>query len=293
MGIRGYGLFIVLSLFMVDLHADEGESTSSSISLELGRDSDDAKEGYLDLDTSLTNDIHIRWMSGGSKLDGESDVFETRSRTIGISSDYGAPFVAGFDYDYWGSPESVETRTRRFKVGANTENWYVQLLYEDRTTRLYTRGVTIVIGVGVITLPDYYDINSIGRGIDISYYGLYRFAFNVSYIEYDYDKDVSALQKYPGYYQKFFFASTLSVATGLESWRRAGDISYSYDWGAVGFSGSQSESAVDESVASTVSIYLIWDFVRNWSSTFTWGESGTDTTDETVRFGRVALTHRW
>ncbi|MDH5443990.1 MAG: hypothetical protein OEY52_00445 [Gammaproteobacteria bacterium] len=293
MQLMKYCLTVCLVFSMSSLHADDTEEGSSAITFEIGQDTDDSQEAYLNVDTGLENGVHIKWMSGGTRLPAESDIFETRSRSIGISSPYGKKVVAGFDYDYWGNPDTIETRTRRFKLGTNTEDWYVQLVYEDRVTRLRTNGSFINRRGVVVDLPDTADINSNGRGLDISFYGFFPFSINLSYMEYDYDKDLTAVAKHPDFLLILFPASTLSMTTGLESWRRSGDISYSFEWGTFGISGSQSESVVDESIASTGSLYLILDINKNWSSTFTWGESGTDTSDETVRFARLGITHRW
>jgi len=219
-----YCLSIVLIFFITDVYAHETAGTSSALSLEFGRDSADSEEAYLDLDTGLKNGMHIKWMSGGTRLNTDSDEYETRSRSIGISSDYGAPFVAGFDYDYWGNPQTIETQTRRFKLGVNTDDWYVQLVYEDRNSRLRTKGFLKLKGI-VIDLPDVSDIGSIGRGVDISYYGFFPFSINVSYIEYAYDKNINGFAKYPGLAQALFPPSTLGMTTGFEAWRRFGDIS--------------------------------------------------------------------
>lgn len=292
-------LFTVYLFVISELNAAEDATTSSSLNLEVGADSDNGKEAYVSLDSGLTGGVHIKWMSGGTQLDSNSDGFESQSRSIGISSDYAALLVAGFDYDYWGNPDTLETITRRYKLGVNTDDWYVQLVYEDRTSRLYTNGVAVSIGGRVHKLPDYFDIDSIGRGIDISYYGLYPLSFNASYMEYKYNKDVTVLHDHPLFVNNPYLLrpivsfSALGMATGLETWRRSGDVSYKLDWGAFGIAGSQTESAVDDSLSSRGSVYLIWDLTRNWSSSFTLGESGTDTSSETVHFARVGLTHLW
>ncbi len=290
-------LFVALVFVCTSLNAEEDVLPSSSVTLEAGKDSADGNEAYLDLDLGFKNGLHLRGMVGRNKQEFNTEVFETRSRLIGVSSDYGAPFVAGFDFEYWGNAETLETHTKRFKLGANTDNWYVQLIYEDRTTRLYTNGTYTGPFGRVYNLPDYVEIDSSGTGLNISNYSFYPWAVTISYIKYSYNsfannRDVSELAGNQNA-TIFFSLPTLGMATGLESWRRSGDIGYNFDWGTIGVSGSQSESAVDESIASTGSVYLIWEFSRDWSSTFTWGESGTDTTDETVRFGRVAVTHRW
>ena len=293
MRVYDYGLFVALLFVVTSLNAQEDGPLSSSVSVELGKDSGDSKEAYLDLDLGFKNGLHLRGMLGRNRQESESEIFETQSRLAGISSDYAAPFVAGFDYEYWGNDTSLETHTRRYKFGANTDNWFLQLLYEDRQTRLYTNGSFTNRFGRVIDLPDTVDLDSEGKGLNISFYGGYPVSVSVSYIEYEYERDVTVLDKHPLLVWIIFPSTTTDMATGLEAWRRSGDIGYNFDWGTMGINGAQSESAVDKSIASTGSIYLIWEIARNWSTTFTGGESGTDSSDETVRFGRVAVTHRW
>jgi len=50
---------------------------------------------------------------------------------------------------------------------------------------------------------------------------------------------------------------------------------------------------VDGSLASNVSAYLIWNLRDDWSLTLTGGQSYTDTSSDTVSYGRAALSHRW
>ena len=275
------------------LYAGGEHVPASSITLEMGRDSADTNDAYLDADLGFTNGLHLRGMVGGSRQESATETYTSRSRLLGISSDYSAPVVAGFDYEYWGEDDSMSTRTKRFKLGINTDNWYVQLIYEDRNTELTTNGSTVVRRGKLVKLPDNVDVASTGKGINISYYGFYPWSVSVAYIKYDYEKDVTALEKYPLWAQSVFAASTLGMATGLESWRRSADLSYNFDWGAIGVSGSQSESVVDQSIASSGAVYVSWDISKLWTMTVTAGQSGVDNTAEKTNYARAALTHRW
>ncbi len=290
---HGAGLSMAVCVLLASPNATAADKSMSSISLEAGKDSTDSKEAYVDLDLGFKNGLHLRGMAGGNRPAADADVFETHSRLAGISSDYAAPLVAAFDYEYWGNDQTLETRTRRFKLGVNTNDWYVQLIYEDRQTTINANGGVVFFRGKYYQLPDSYEVDSTGRGINISYYGLYPWSVSASYIEYEYDRDVTSLVNYPKLMQAIFPASSLGMASGLEAWRHSGDLSYNFKWGAIGVNGSQSESVVDKSIASTGSMYLVWDMDRDWSMTFTAGQSGIDTSSDTTTFGRVALTHRW
>lgn len=266
------------------------EPGDSSLTFEVGADSESGQEAYLDLDTAMKNGMHIRWMSGGNRLDDESETFETRSRMIGISSDYSAPFVIGFEFDYWGNQDTVETRTRRLKAGFNSADWYLEFNYEARVTRFYLSGVLSLIA-------DYAELDSSGAGLNISLFALDPFNISVSYTKYEFEtfargQPITALAG-NRYAELYFSPATLGMATGLESWRNSLDLSYNFARGVVGISGSQSESAVDESLSSTGTVYLLVNINRSWSSTLSWGKSNTDTSDIEVTFFRAAVTHRW
>ena len=292
MRVYGYGLSMAFFVFVASPNAPAAELPASSLTLEAGKDSADSKEAYLDLDLGFNNGLHLRGMTGRSRQQLAGDVVETRSRLLGISSDYAAPFVVGFDYEYLGDTSFLETRTRRFKLGANSDDWYVQIIYEDRRSQVPTDGSLIFFRGKLIRLPDLFEVNSTGKGVDINYYGFYPWSVRIAYIRYDYEGVVSTLENYPQAAKRFTYLTNDTV-TGLESWRRSADLGYNFDWGTLGVAGSQSESVLDKSIASTGSVYLVWDMERDWSTTFTAGKSAVDTAADTTSFGRVALSYRW
>ena len=120
------------------LAAAELAPPTSRLTLEAGVDSAEGSEAYADLDLGLDNGLHLRGLYGGSQTTSDGEELQTTSWLVGISSDYSAPLVGGYDYEYWGDGALLETRTNRFKLGANTDSWYVQLSYELRQTRIGT-----------------------------------------------------------------------------------------------------------------------------------------------------------
>lgn len=297
MSVRTRGWCIVLLLMVTELWAQETSPPSSVLTLELGTDSADSREAYLDLDLGFENGLRLRGMAGASRQESGTETYDTRSRLAGISSDYSAAFVAGFDYEYWGDEQLLETRTRRIKFGANTADWYFQLSYEIRTTRFYTNGRITLFNGREIPLPDSAEIDSTGTGLSISNYSFYPWAISLSYIEYSYDsfangRTVSDLAD-SQIAARIFSLSTLGMAIGLEAWRRSGDLSYNFEWGAAGVNGSQSESAVDRSLASNGAVYVMLDMGKQWSLTLTAGQFGADNSSETVTYGRGAIAYRW
>ena len=287
-----YCLLMVLFIAVRPGYAEDVDKTASSIRLELGADSNEGQEAYLDMDLVMGYNTHILLMSGVSRLKSESDVYETRSRSIGFSSDYDALFVFGFDDDYWGNPETLETNTQRFKIGTNLGNWFLQYVYEDRKSKLRTNRVVFKQG-SLVDIPVVIEFNSTGKGIDVSFYGFYPLTINVSYIEYEYERDLNIISRHPRFAKSTFPSTSLDAATGLESWRRSADISYSLDWGIAGISGSQSESEIDSSLSTTGSLYMIWDISQQWSTGFTVGESRTDDSEDVIRFIRISVSHQW
>lgn len=290
---RDICLVIALLLAPAGVHAKQTGPTSSMLTLELGKDSAETREAYADLDLGFNNGMHLRGMLGKSRQQSPEGALETDSRLVGISSDYDATIVGGFDYEYWGDQDVLETHTRRFKLGANTDNWYFQLSYEDRLSRVYTNDTTIFYRGRFIQLPDTYEVDSTGKGLNVSYYGFYPWSVSVAYIRYTYDRDVSVLETHPRLLQAMFSSSTLGMTSGLEAWRRSADLGYNFDWGVIGISGSQSASEVDGSIADNGAVYMVWDLSPDWSLTLTGGRSATDNSADTVSYGRAAVSHRW
>ena len=280
----------ILLLLATDLSAQEKKYLSSMVTLELGRNSVDTEETYVDLDLGFDNGMHVRSMLGQSQqtVEGQSQVSD--SRLIGISSDYRTRFVAGFDFEYWGNKSTLETWTNRLKLGTNTDNWYVQVTYEDRQSRFYTTSTSSFFKNRQV--PTSAEVDSTGTGLSASYYGVFPWALTLSYIGYSYASDPTVLsgqQNLPALTP----SSNVDMPMELESWRRSADLSYSLNWGIVGLSGSQGESVLDKSIASNTAIYLIWNMRNDWSLTLTGGQSDTDNSSETINYSRVAVSHRW
>ncbi len=289
---RFYG-FVVSALLLLATDLSAKEALSSMLTVELGRNSADTDETYVDLDLGFNNGMHLRGMLGKTQQTVDGQVQESDSRLLGVSSDYSARFVAGFDYEYWGDKTMLETWTNRFKLGTNTKDWYLQFRYEDRRSQFPTSGAAYVRPNGkVVQLPVVSNVNSTGKGLNVSFYGLYPMALTLSYIRYSYDLDVAVLGKGPRRTQ-LVSSSNLDMPVGLETWRRSADMSYNLNWGLVGLSGSQGESVVDKSIARNISAYLIWNMRDDWSLTLTGGQASTDDSPETIRYGRVAVSHRW
>lgn len=290
---RRAGWVLCLLAVSVSVMAAEAAPAASVFTVEAGRDSVDSRELYADLDLGLDNGLHLRAMYGRSRQEYNQESLLLSSRLLGISSDYAAPFVFGFDYQYGGSPEVLETRTKRFKLGTNTENWYLQLSYELRDTQLYTTdALTRQSGKLLRRLPDSYDVGSTGWGGNVSFYGAYPWVLSLAYMRYQYDRDLAALGSDPRWVS-VFSVPTLGLATGLESWRRSADLSYNLGWGVVGVSGGQYESALDQSITTTGTLYTIWDLNAAWSLSLTVGQSGTDTGTDTITFSQAGLSYRW
>ena len=286
-------LWLSVLLFSANLQAEQTKPTTSRLTFEGGLDSSNSTEAYADLDLGLDNGMHLRGLYGKSWLEYTGDSLQNTSWLVGVSSDYAAPFVGGFDYEYWGNSDLLEIRTSRFKLGTNTDDWYLQLNYESRQSRLATEdGSTQPGGGKQAQLSGAYEVDSQGYGVDVSYYGWYPWALNLAYMRYSYDRDVTVLATNDRLAQRFSFP-TLGMATSLETWRRSVDLSYNFIWGGIGVSGSQSESAVDQSISSTASVYGIWDLHRSWSLTLTGGQYWTDGPSETITYGRAAISHRW
>lgn len=284
-------------MISTSLSAEQTALPSSMLTLEFGRDSAATEEVLVDLDLGFDNGLHLRGLLGQTWLQSENSTQENQTRLIGISNNYSAPLVGGFDMEYWGDAGALETRTKRFKLGANTDDWYLQLTYEDRVTRFYTEGVLKLPNGKEVSLPDYVEVDSTGTGLSVTNYHFYPWVLSISYIKYTYGsfangRKVNELTN-NGNVTRIFSLPTLGMATGLESWRRSGDLSYNFDWGVLGVSGLQSESEVDGSLASDGAIYVSWNVNAYWSCTLTAGRYGTDVSPETYNYGRLAVSHSW
>ena len=284
-----------LLLASTSLAAAELAPPTSRLTLEAGLDSAEASEAYADVDLGLDNGLHLRGLYGGSQTTSDGEELQTTSWLVGISTNYSAPLVGGYDYEYWGDGALLETRTNRFKLGANTDNWYVQLSYELRQTRIGTTVSTSLPGAGAgkaNRLSQGDEVDSNGVGLNVSYYGGYPWAVSLAYLRYSYDRDVTDLADNNRFTQAFSIAD-LGLASSLESWRASADVSYMLMWGSIGGSVAQSESAIDQTDSTTAAAYLIWDLHRSWSLGLTGGQYYTENPSDTISFGRVAITHRW
>ena len=289
------GLCLCLSgllLYSTSLSAAELGPTTSRLTLAAGLDSAEGSEASTDLDLGLDSGLHLRGLYGKSWQTSDGDSLQTTSWLVGISSDYTAPLVGGFDYEYWGDAALVETRTSRFKLGTNTENWFLQLSYESRSSQFGSSVSTTNPGGKTVRLSQGDEVDSDGLGLAASYYAWYPWALSLAYMRYSYDQDVTELADNDRFTQVFSIPTT-GQATSLESWRASVDVSYDLMWGGLGVNVSRSESAIDQSVSDTASAYVIWDVDRRWSLDFTAGQYRTDNPSDTTTFGRAAISHRW
>jgi hypothetical protein len=278
---NNYAIFIfLLGLNLLTATIARAE-TDSSFSIELGSDNNDGDERYLDLALGLSGGRQLLISQGQSTTTDSTGELTNDSWSIGMSTDPAADFGLAVYYSYWGDKDAMEIDTLSLDLSINSNDWGFIISPQTRDIRLdggTQRDATF---------------SSQGIGLAVDYYGVKNFYFSAAYLVNTYPSNLSALASSSMFSRRNFSSTTLDRATGLEDNRTTLGMGYSFASATVGIQRSDSVSAVDDSTATTDTIYLSWNLDKQWRLKLSTGTSSTEGNPDDTRFTNMAVTYRW
>jgi hypothetical protein len=271
--------------------AAQDAAEPSYLGVDMGADEDGGRNVYLDLDLTLPGDARLLLAAGESRTSGDSTDITTRSYLIGFGSDPLAPLSAGVEFEHWGDEGDFVSDTWRLNLGLNGERWSLNVRLQERTHTLYTDPDPTCLLCPPVR--SHYEIDSSGAGIDAAYYSDGPWSFNASYMEHDYDRDVSNFSRHPRFFSLFFAPTTLDLANGFQDHQYSFGVSYARAWGALSVDWLESVSAVDDAVTHVHTLSFSKPFAERWRLRLHAGRQVDEDTGDSLVFGGLGLTYSW
>lgn len=259
----------------------QADKTSSSFSVELGRDNDEGNERYLDLSLGLTGGMQFLASQGVRTTDSINGDLKTDSWSVGLATDASADVGLGVYYSYWDDNDTMKINTLSLDLILNTADW--GLIFSPQTRDIKLEGLS----------QKDTTLNSLGLGVTAEYYGVEDFYFSATHLFYSYSSNVSALENSSIVSRRTFTVTTPDRSSGLEDHRTILEMGYFFAHVMLGAQRSNSVYAADNSHSTIDTLFVSWDATQQWRFKVSAGISAIDGYSEDLRFATMAATYRW
>lgn len=279
---------VMLWLAVAEVSAQGADRLPSLFAMEMGGDSADGRDYYLDLDYGLPGAARLLLAMGENRSGGTGPTITTRLRSLGLRLDPLQNLSGGFDLEYWGDAGRLTSDTLRMVLELNAGPWFVALRPQWRSLILYTDCIELLRRH---CNPEE-KVRSRGVALDMTYYTAGPWSFSAGYQEHRYDREVSALGRFRRF-EYVFSSSTLQLILGLEDYRVSAGISYAGERLLWGFSYFKSVSAADGAENVVTTLRLGTDLNAHWRLRLRAGNQHFSDTGQGINFASVGLVYDW
>ena len=270
-------------LCFVFFAASSFAETRSSVLFELGADNAEGNNHYLAARHQLDNGLMVNASTSKStSIDSSNTELQSTMRSVGLRSDSKALINVGVDFSFSEQVDSVDTRSTRLSIEANTFDWFVAVSPEFRDITIQTAFNRTI------------DINSEGVAISLGYYGWDPFYVSVNKQSYSYSRDLSALNNQNSLITRILGSATTDQIFALEDDRTSLELGYYFRDSSIAFSNSQGSSVVDGSISTNNRLSLNTRLNEHWGLALIAGRSSLNISGSTATaFASVGLRYRW
>jgi len=293
------------SFFSVTGGGDDNGGSDYSVSLDLAVGGIQLGGMYAKNESEIDLEINNPALTSPIIL---NHTLRTYTREVSIGSDPSQELSVTWRYSWWGLSNKLEITTHRLELIYNTDDWRINLIPQRRSIDLHCKihpiyYVSATLQALFPNLPQYcadnpvLDIVSDDITIGLSYYGADPWFMRVDYTWYNYDRNIAALPSAPPIFTLFFHLAFPPFAVqqtyALEDEHISLELGYAFDTTRIGIHGSRGVSVVDDSVSTSVSLYLNWQMDKHWTMDIEGGVSEHSLSSGEVYFGSVGLTYGW
>lgn len=271
----------VCTIYLISLPALS--ATDTSISLELGSDSNSGHNSYLSARHQFKNRLQVNASSSKSQLtDSNGSSIDSSAYSLGIKTNPSALFSAGLSSSHAQQAKNLNINSTALTLDINSLNWSLYLVPEWRQ-------VSITSNIN----PRNYDFDSNGYTAGVGYYGWDPVYISASRTRYDYPSRINTFSSRPNLYSYVFGSNTVNQVFALEDQRTTLEAGYFFSQVSLSLSHSSGRSAVDQSISVVDKLYLAYQLSSQWTLKSTLGRSRIDNSDSNTRFASLGISYQW
>jgi hypothetical protein len=269
-----------LLLFCRVIAADD-EGLPSVLSANASIDDSNSNSFYFDASLALPDELRFG-AGGGNNANADSRVdVKTTVYHAGLSTNPLKPVALGIDFERWGDPDNLLSETWRFDLSINIADWSLRFSPAYSSITVYTLAAP---------RPEI-DMDSDSYGVGLGYYSESGWFVDAGYTHFLYSRDVS---KVPTtlLFQFVLSPTTLQLLSALDERRYTVSAGFDISDDQVGIDWSRTESALDASYYTTVSLFYSKPFGLQWAVDITVGQQHASY-GETLNFASLGVNYFW
>jgi len=283
--LRQATLLCALSICSPVFAADDDITLPSVISASASLDDSDSGSFYLDSDLALPAGLRFS-VGGGNNANSATRIdVKTQSYHAGLASNPLDVFAMGFDFEHWGEDNALLSDTWRVDFSLNFDSWALRLSPARSTITGFTRDTTLV------SIPPQFEIDSNRYEASFSYFSPSDWNVTAGYTYINYSRDVTKVTTSLRV-AALLSPQTLQLISVLDKRRYLFSIGYSIGDDQTGLDLSRTESALDASHYTTLSVFYSKPFATRWAADVTLGQQRANYGDK-FNFINLVLNYFW
>ena len=250
-------LFMLSSLYSFAEAAEEIDTPPvSSITLNMGQDTDKNINRQLQLNIELTNYHQISTGYGDSTS--SLSLFNTSQYFIGLATNPYNSFSIGTEYNQWGKNNGLEVRTLKSDVFINLSQWSFSLSPQISIATFYGNGENT---------SKTSNLDSKGISISASYYGFKQYFFGANYFVNQFEENLFFTQDQvlTNFTLSRISESAQLLISGLEKHHEGISAGRFFDWGSIEIDWIQSQAALVANKSNTTSLIIDYQLTNQLS----------------------------
>lgn len=271
----------VSPLLIPGLCIADDEGLPSVVSASASIDNSDSSSFYFDSDLALPGSLRLG-AGGGNNANAASRIdVKTTSYHASLATDPLKDVALGIDYEHWGEDNALLSDTWRVDFTVNLADWSLR----------FSPARSTITGYTVLRAYPQFDLDSDRYDAGISYFSPSDWYVTAGYTYYNYSRDVSKVTTSLRA-AALLSPATLQLLSVLDQRRYSFGIGYNLADDQIGVDWSRTESALDASHYTTLSLFYSKPFLLNWAADISIGQQHASYGD-TLSFANLVLNYFW